>query len=119
MSRRLRVQGDRTMKLIWRVSEKPTGRYRAFQHRAWPCAYFDAAQDKLAAQLICEDDYRPAAAASGQHAELKVLVNNHNDPKAPKSWKVYTLKQRAKTLQEAKDLVQRFFEANPSWTPKA
>ena len=39
------------MKLIWKVGEAPTGRYRSFFKRSWPLAYFaiDAAmqEDKL------------------------------------------------------------------------
>lgn len=117
------------MKLYWKVAEAPTGRYRAFDHRSWPTAYYvtpgvrkDAEVLPPAAFLYCEDSYCPQDVRAGTHKEITIKVLHHQHPEAmgPRgsSWKVFTLKKRAATLDEAKQLVQDFLDKHPDWHPK-
>jgi len=39
-------------KTVWVMSEKPTGRFRTFQHRSWPMAYYHHKEGPPAARLI-------------------------------------------------------------------
>lgn len=100
------------VKLIWRVAPAPTGRYRSFEHRAWPSASYAGGQP--AASLYCSDDYRPASARAGTHMSITICLNKH----WAGSWTVFTLRRRAATLDEAKRVVQEFLDAHPEWHPK-
>jgi hypothetical protein len=107
------------MKLYWKVQPEPSGRYRAFEHRGWPVAYYGKPDEsKPAAALYCEDDYRPASVRLGNHKEIKVCVYWHAHEKNPTSWTVFTLRKRAATLDEAKQMVQEFLDSHPEWQPK-
>jgi hypothetical protein len=102
----------------WKVASAPTGRFRSFQHRSWPIAIY-AASDKTAAQIICgngelHDSYSPTKARSGDHAELKVMVADHSQPK----WQWRTLKQRFATLDAAKAGFDTFIAGRPDFAPK-
>lgn len=59
---------NKTPKIKWKVGEKPTGMYRAFQSREWPTACY-VVGDRYAFSISCEDEYRPADVKSGKHAE--------------------------------------------------
>lgn len=104
-----------TTKLYWKVAPKPRGRYRSFQRRGWPTAYYSGG-DEPAAFLTCEDDYSPARVRTGQHSLITITVLHHNVPDVV-TWKRYNLRHRAATLEEAKSLVQRFFDEHESWQP--
>ena len=101
------------MKIIWRVQPIPVGRYRAFERRGWPIAWFNNIDGPPAAMLYCEDEYRPARVKTGEHAELKISVANHSLVK----WRWRTLVKRAATLDEAKKIVEEFYRARPDWRP--
>lgn len=114
------------LKLYWKVRPEPTGRYRSFGHRGWPIAYYiqggvrtDTETLKPAAFLYCEDDYVPSRVRLGDHKEIRVHVCHHQHPERGNSWKVFVLKRRAATLDEAKQMVQEFLEAHPDWHPKS
>lgn len=96
-------------KITWKVASAPTGRYRSFEHRGWPHAYWS---DGLTCAFIsCEDSYTPARARGEQtHAELVVWVAIVREDKA--QWQNCRLKQRCTSLAQAKELVQKFWEAN-------
>jgi len=76
------------MKLKWKVSEVPTGRYRSFHGRQWPSASY-VGTDKPAVYLSCEDDYIPAQVRVGTHAPIWITMLHHNHPDQPVSWKRY------------------------------
>ncbi len=101
------------MKIKCKVAEPPTGRYRAFERRSWPCAYFEGGVP--AAQILCADDYTPARGrGEAEHAELTVWIADHRG----ESWEWRALKKRAATLAEAKELVAQFYERRPDFAPK-
>lgn len=107
------------MKIVWKVADAPTGRYRSFERRGWPTAYYDSTDGKAAAFLECEDAYVPACVREGAHAPIKVVVLHHNHPEAGRSWKRFVLKARAATLDQAKQMVAEFLRTHQDWRPKA
>ena len=96
-------------KLKWKVQPPSTGPYRSFFKRGWPSATIN--DDIMAFSLHCEDSYVPALVKSGQHSEIKISVADWRKPGNGFDWKV--LKQRAKTLEEAKRIAQKFADTNP------
>lgn len=104
------------MKLKWTVDPAPTGPYRSFQGRSWPRG---EANGEAAARILCEDDYRPANARSGEHKPLRVAVAQWNltaeERVGQGAFRWRTLKATAATLPEAKALAERFFEAHPEY----
>lgn len=105
------------MKLVWKVDVAPTGPYRSFQKRGWPDASYGK-DGKPAVFLYSASDYTPHAARTGEHSPIEVVVLHHNDPKQPRSWGRYRLKQQATTLAEAKLLAKNWLEQHPDWHPK-
>lgn len=104
-------------KIVWRVQPEPTGRWRSFQLRGWPQAHVGR-NGKLLAMLGCEQDYSPRRAREGNHDPLTIRVCHHRHPKMPQSWVVFVLGRKAKTLDEAKAIVEEFYERHPLWLPK-
>jgi hypothetical protein len=97
-----------TKKLQWRVAEPPTGPYRSFYKRAWPVAYL---RGQMVFMLTCEDSYVPSLVREGKHAEIKINVAYHKNKVIGWDWR--RLKQRAKTLSEAKEVCQKFADKFP------
>lgn len=97
-------------KITWKVAPEPTGRYRSFEKRGWPTAYWPG--DVPCAHISCESDYTPARARGEQvHAELHVWVAIALPDSS--NWDNRRLKQRATSLAQAKQLVEQFFTAYP------
>ena len=97
------------MKLKWKVDPEPTGRYRSFEGRAWPSAeYVDG---RLAAFIVCSEDYRPRYVKTGNHPELAVKLYDYSG--AERVTKV--LKARFATLAEAKAATAACLAANPQF----
>lgn len=106
------------MNIKWKVAEAPTGKYRSFERRGWPTAYYDSVGGKPAAFLSCDDAYVPTCVRTGAHAPIKVIVLHHNHPEAKSSWKRFVMKERAATLSRAKEMVAEFLSAHKDWWPK-
>lgn len=109
------------MKIYWKVSEKPTGRYRSFDSRSWPIAWWgkpELARSQVAAVLLCEDEYVPRAVREGKHAPISITVVHYNHPDVPNGGKRFRLKKQAATLDEAKQMVQAFYDSHSDWLPK-
>lgn len=104
------------MKLQWKVAPKPSGRYRSFEKRGWPTAYYIEG-GRPAAFIDCEDGYRPSEVALGEHRELTVRICNHQHPNAVNSWVVVKLKKKFETLGAAKGAIVDFLEAHPEYWP--
>ena len=110
-------KGELKMKIKWKVSEKPSGNFASFELRQWPEAEFE--NGSPAAEIRCLDEYVPELARIGKHLELKVIVacwGINEDGIETFKWK--TLKQPARTLKEAKELVNLFFYNHPKFIPK-
>jgi len=99
------------VKLNWKVSPKPTGPFSWSHHRAWPSA--DYSNNRPAAFITCKDSYTPARArGESSHEELQVwLACYTSDGKFENK----RLVKRAKTLSEAKELVNKFLESNSKY----
>lgn len=100
------------VKLKWRVGEKPTGPYRSFHKRSWPTAW-------LGEQLVAALDREDGRGYWPNEAETSVLVVRVFDYREGSvGRKSARLKARPVGVKEAKELVQRFYSANPDWLPK-
>lgn len=105
------------MKIKWTVQPAPTGQFKSFAWRGWPIAEFE--NGDLAAVLSCEDDYVPLKVKTGEHAPIKVIVVLWGNATKEKPQPRGTLKARAASLKEAKELVMRFYDANPQHIPQS
>lgn len=100
------------MKLIWEVDPVPKGRYKSFQKRAWPKAYFGKAGPP-AAYITAEEPYCGSYLRSEKlDFELTVMVSV---PESITQWNWRKLKARASSVSEAKALAQKFFEKYPNF----
>lgn len=109
------------MKIYWKVGDKPTGRYRSFDKRSWPTAWWgkpDTNDSRVAAFINSTDEYVPAWVREGKHAPLTITVCHYNHPESGSSSKRFRLKKQAATLDEAKQMVQAFYDSHPDWLPK-
>ena len=106
------------MKLKWKVSDLPIGRYRSFDRRAWPMADFK--NGKTAAMITCNDEYTPSNVKTGNHSSLAVRVACWRAQESGSGQTFYwkTLKTRSATLKDAKLLAQLFFDTNKQYLPK-
>lgn len=100
----------------WRMAPVPTGRYRSFERRGWPVAWYMPA-GKPCAFINCEDEYRPSKVRTGEHAQLTIVVCHHQHPERGNSWVRFKLRKTAKTLEEAKRLVYEFCKEHPHFAP--
>lgn len=96
-------------RIKWEVEPAPTGRYGSFEKRGWPIGFLDG--DGQRVLIRCNDEYVPARVKTGDHSELTVSVDIYDNITG--KTKLATLKQRAKTLKEAKELAEGFFARNP------
>lgn len=97
------------MKLKWKVEDAPTGQYRSFAKRGWPSAYLP--DGRPAFSISCDDAYEPRRVRDGDHAELKINVADWSEEAGTFVWK--TIKRRAATLAEAKEIAAKFLEQSP------
>lgn len=97
---------------IWRVGEKPTGRFRSFQYRAWPGAT-NTRGDPLVQLHPVEQrlSYHPRIKET---TELIVRVADHSTG----DWQWRTLKTKPTGVTKAKEIAEQFFKENPDWLPK-
>lgn len=65
-------RSSKTVKLVWRVGEKPTGRYRSFHKRSWPSATY-AGTEEFAGFMVAVDG-RGYTAREAETTELRVYV---------------------------------------------
>ena len=101
------------MKLIWRVGSIPTGRYRSFEKRLWPGASFNSVEGPAAASIDADESYNPCYSKKDDVGfDLKIRVTIPTDDNRFE-WK--TLKKRVRSIKEAKELVQEFYEQNPKY----
>lgn len=100
------------MKYTWKIQPAPVGRWRSFQHRQWPQAFY--ADERITAMILCEDDYTAERRLKGGHAPLKVRVADYS--RSPWVWR--TIKGTFATYEEAKDGLARCLAALPFLMPK-
>lgn len=96
-----------SLKITWRVSPAPVGKYRSFEDRSWP--YADYPDGTPLARIYCEDSYTPTAARTSLHAPLRVDVADHSVV----PWKWRRVISPASTLYEAKYLVEKVLQSHP------
>lgn len=96
-------------KIVWTNSPAPSGRYRSFEKWHWPYASLGR-HGEVVARLKPVDgcDYEPKI------KEEKELIVGIMDRRGDKP-KWMRLKKTVKGFTEAKEIVNKFFEANPEW----
>lgn len=100
------------MKYAWKVQPPLTGRFRSFEQRGWPEAWYETGD--IAAAVFCgTEDYSPAKARDGGHGPLAVRVADHSA--ASFIWR--RLKGEFATLDEAKKAVASCLAAHPEFAP--
>lgn len=65
--------------------------------------------------MDCEDDYVPRAVKLGKHGPISIRMADRTEQfpgSAAFTWK--KLKKQAKTLDEAKQIAQEFFDKHPT-----
>ena len=102
--------------IYWKVGPAPTGRYRSFQRRSWPIAYYKGS-DKPAFFLECADDYEPQAAKTGSHAPIYVVACHHNHPSSPNSWARLKMREPFSSLDAAKAACLAALNEKPELAP--
>jgi hypothetical protein len=103
--------------LKWKVCAPTTGRYRSFQKRGFPDA--DYTDGSTAVSLSCNDDYIPKDVKFGNHSEITIRIACYDVHEQAGAFTWRTLKQRAKTLVEAKQLAENFINQYPEIQPKS
>ena len=96
----------------WKVASAPTGRYRSFEHWAWPSAtYLDGSP---LAEIRCADNYYPARAKEGRHAPLTLHVTNYNcDHEKHGAFQWRKIKGEFSNIDAAKAMLDVVIAANP------
>jgi hypothetical protein len=99
------------------VADVPTGRYRSFDKRGWPMGYL---HDEPVAALYCKDEYVPRKVQAEDHGPIKICVAQHFAPGTPErkehgGFRWLTLKRRARSLLEAKQLAHEILSDHPEW----
>jgi hypothetical protein len=102
------------MKIKWKVSEISKGKYRSFEKRSWPYAYYNNKNESSAAMIRCEDAYISSDVKTGNHALLDLYVADHS----MKPWKWRKAVKQFKTLKEAKEGLLRILKSNPDLIPE-
>lgn len=112
------------MNIIWRVQSAPTGKYRSFERRGWPHAYYE--DGAPAAMITCDrDEYVPSRVKTGEHAPLRVHIADHSvrRGKSPEEAAKYPgfiwrrLTGQCKTLDEAKALAEQALDKFTNFKP--
>lgn len=98
------------LKLKWKVSEARSGRYRSFQTRGWPSAYYLSGKPAAYISSPSREDYYPPNVKTGNHGPLKVYVAVPND-EGSFDWR--PLNRDYATLAEAKEGASNFLSAHP------
>lgn len=110
----------RKPKIVWKNGDKPTGRYRSFATRSWPNATLGrdgpmiASMNPAATEVLNAPARELGLSYHASIAETTPLVVRIADHRS-NPWKWARLKGRPTGVTEAKQLVERFFAANPDW----
>lgn len=103
------------MKIKWKVAAPPVGRYRSFEKRGWPTAYYK--DGKPAVFVHCKEAYLPADVKAGKCFHFEVSFCHHNHAKAGNSWTLLKASVCC-SFKELQDRVQRKLEARPEYAPR-
>lgn len=100
------------IKIIWKVGEVPTGKYRSFFTRSWPSASLE--NGDAIGLIECVDHYEPSKVQNGSHAELVLKIADRSNPTPETGAFVWRkAKARFKSLNEAKSALVKILEKNP------
>lgn len=101
------------MKLKWKVGEKPTGRYRSFQNRAWPSAEYSTGDHAGHIGSVGDRSYHVSLTMT---EELQVYVACRDQDKV--RFTNRRLKGTFRGLDAAKAALQSFLDRHPEHWPE-
>lgn len=101
-----------SIKLKWKVAPEPTGRYRSFETRSWPTAYYEDGTTAGFVISTTKESYIPRLVREGKHAPLELWIVGHSSGLPSRR-----LKARFATLEEAKAALPEALAANPQYLP--
>ena len=102
------------LKLIWKVDEKPTGKFRSFERRGWPSADYE--NGNFAVEILCGSEYVPADVREGKHGPLTLRIADYSRPSnvaTGAGWTAVKSKNQFATLKEAKAAAVEILLAYP------
>ncbi len=100
------------MKYKWKVQEALTGRYKSFEKRGFPEAWYE--NGDIAALMSSESDYDPRDVKLGEYKPITLRIADHSI----KPWKWRKITGEYKTIQDAKDAFERILIKHPEISPK-
>lgn len=100
-------------KIVWKVGDKPVGRYRSFEKRPWPTAYWDNVNGPCAAMITCADSYEPCEVKKGNHGPLTLRIARYKG----EQWDWATARVTYNTLEEAKKAAYSILSKYPHIHP--
>lgn len=109
------------VKLVWRVSPPPTGRFRSFEQRQWPMATFHTKDGAPAASITAENgqeyEGRFSKGELGFNLVVRIRIPSRDDDERAKygAFRWGTLKERATSVDGAKDIALRFYTVHPEY----
>lgn len=106
--------------IIWRVQPAPKGRYRSFDRRGFPQAYFITGKDEhIVAEIICTRHEYAAWCRESTELELKVRVYLYSLTDNGR-YKTHVSVSRLtfNSINEAKAWHKKFINAHPEHLPQ-
>lgn len=103
------------LKAKWKIHEKPTGKFKSFESRAFPYLMY-VSTGKIAASILCKTDYSLYTAKLGLHEPLRVCIYDYSSGAAAR--KTRYLKETFTKLEAAKEATIRFLKTHPEYWSK-
>ena len=99
-------------KIKWKVDPASTGKYRSFDKRGWPTAFYQNEDENVCAFISCTDEYYPPNVKTGKHDPLYVRVFDYENKKYRKYTRPFS------SINEVKEWVLELLKRNPNFYPK-
>ena len=101
------------MKYKWKVDPNPTGRYRSFERRGFPHAYYNDEHESPAAFIGSDEDWEYVPKQTTYKSLILRVADHSQTP-----WKWRKIVKRYTTIQDAKDGFERILKQHPELAPK-
>lgn len=102
-------------KLYWKVSPQPTGRFRSFEKRGFPYAYYK--NGEMAARIDANVSYDPSIHRTANDLQISVFVAEwyvrEVDSYLTFRWR--KAKSVVTSISAAKELVNTLLKSNPNF----
>lgn len=107
----------KTPKVLWRVQQAPTGKYRTFESRGWPWAHYKNGRPAIA--LYCSGyAYSPRAIKAGTKYLFRLMVANHKPGDGSAFRWVEFSGKYPMTLEEVKKIAEELLATHQEFWPE-